>query len=109
MDSFYLKTSSGAGAQTFPAPYIEKFYEVEATEYTDVAWDRAKEVHAYYIGYAVTFGILTKTQMDYLAELIRYGTPQFSLDNITYYDMKVKSVTPKVVEGSIVVVKLDAE
>ena len=109
MDNFYLKSSSGGGAQTYPAPYIEKFYETEETNYTDTAWEKQKVVHAKWIGYSVIFGILTEAQMDWLAELITYAVPQFSLNGSTYYDMKVKSVSPKVEGGTIVVVKKDAE
>ena len=108
MDNFYLKAGNGLTPYTYPAPYIELFYETEETNYVDTDWEKQKVVHASYIGYSVIFGILTETQMNQLASLVINDAPQFSLNGSTWYDMKIKSISVKAEGGTIVVVRKEA-
>ena len=106
MTTVYFKTASGATAKSFSAVYKEVFFDAEETNYVDIAWSQKKIVHAKYKGWELILGyISTEADLDYLAELIRFDTPQFSLEGSTYYDITVKSVKPKLIGSIITIVK----
>lgn len=106
MTTVYFKTSSGATAKSFSAYYIEVFFDSEETKYTDISWNQKKKVHGKYKGWDMVLGyIATEADLDYLAELPYFETPQFSLNGSTYYDINVKSVKPKKIGSTIAVLK----
>ena len=108
MQSIYLDGWSGLGAQEFDAIVVEPFYETEETNYTRLDWKNIREIHAKYKGWRVNFAYLTEAEMDLLEQLVIYDA-QFSLDDITYYDVIIKSLKASVTGGSIVVIKKEPE
>ena len=109
MDSVYFKTASGGSVNTYSAAFIRIYYTNDETTYTQVGGTQGKEIHGSYMGWQVTFGFLTQAQMDYLEELMKYETPQFSTNGSTYYTVIIKSVNPRVTGGTIDVIKAAKE
>jgi len=104
MTDLRFKKTSIATPEDFEAVYLEQDYYVdEETKYKDINNVLRSEIDLVYKKWIIKFSYLTTAKMDYLLELKKEPAPQLVLNAVTY-TVRIDSVKPRAIGGSITVI-----